>query len=67
MIKIKTLVENWTRNELDEEAVTEEYKRLYNSIWALYENNLITSEKRNAEIEKLNNALEKMEIEVLYK
>lgn len=60
MIKIKTLLENWTRNEYDEEAVTIEYKRLYNSMWALYENGLITGEKRNAEIEKLNKALEIM-------
>lgn len=59
MIKIKTLLENWKRNEYDEKAVTTEYKRLSNGLWAMYENGLITLNKMEDEQKKLNKAYEK--------
>lgn len=59
MIKTKTLLENWKRNEYDEEAVTTEYKRLSNGLWAMYENGLITLNKMKDEQKKLNKAYEK--------
>ena len=58
MIKIKTLVETWKNNEYDFEAITEEYKRLRNALWAMYENNLIDKEKLQSEAKKLNKAYE---------
>lgn len=61
MVKIKTLLETWTANEYNMEAIGNEYRRLYNAIWALYENGLITNEKRDAEHKKLNIAYNVME------
>lgn len=58
MIKIKTLVENWKNNEYNFEAITNEYKRLHNALWAMYENGLIDKEKMQNESKKLNKAYE---------
>lgn len=59
MIKINILLESWKRSEYDQEAIKNEYKRLYNAIQALYENSLITSDTRNKEYTKLEKAYHK--------
>ena len=42
----------------DYQTITEEYKRLRNALWAMYENNLIDKEKLQSEAKKLNKAYE---------
>lgn len=61
MIKINKLLENWTKNEYGIEEIREEYKRLNNAIWALYENGMITNETLVTSNSKLNIALNIME------
>ena len=58
MIKINALVETWVSNKYDAEAITNEYQRLYNCFWALYENGIITKEQRDNAHSKLNKALD---------
>lgn len=56
MIKIKTLVENWTKCNLGREEVAEERARLKESVWALSDNGLISRETRNKELDKVDKA-----------
>ena len=59
MIKINKLLSVWKSAEYDKESVTIEYRRLYNGIQALYENAMITREKRDEEYAKLEIAWNK--------
>ena len=59
MIKINKLLSVWKSADYDKEAVTIEYRRLYNGIQALYENAMITREKRDEEHAKLEVAWHK--------
>ena len=53
MIKINKLLSVWKNAEYDKESVTIEYKKLYYAIQSLYENAMITREKRDEEHAKL--------------
>lgn len=59
MIKINKLLSVWKSAEYDREAVTIEYRRLYSAVQALYENAMITREKRDEEYAKLEIAWKK--------
>ena len=59
MIKINKLLSVWKSAEYDKEAVTIEYRRLYHGIQALYENAMITREKKDEEHAKLEVAWNK--------
>lgn len=59
MIKINKLIKVWKSAEYDAEAITIEYKNLYYSIQSLYENAMITRDKRDEEHAKLEVAWKK--------
>lgn len=59
MIKINKLIKVWKSAEYDEESITLEYRKLYYGIQALYENAMITREKRDEEYAKLEIAWRK--------
>lgn len=59
LIKIYTLLESWKNAEYDQEAIEDEYKRLYNAIQALYENSLISRDVKEKEFAKLKKAYQK--------
>lgn len=59
MIKINKLIKVWESAGYDEEAVIVESKKLYYGIQALFENAMITREKRDVEHAKLEVAASK--------
>ena len=58
-ISIKKLTETWIENEYDLEAIDNEWNRINNALWALYENGIITKECMITEGMKLDKAHDK--------
>lgn len=58
MLKAKKIYKHWQECEYDREAKDNEYNRLKNAMWALYENNIINLEQLKKEIEELNKILD---------